>query len=49
MTFMDDATAVIDRVGALPIGIVLGLAAADWADDRERDTFLDLLTRGGAQ
>lgn len=49
MTFIDDATAVIDRVGALPIGIVLGLAATDWPDDRQRDTFLDLLTRGGEQ
>ncbi len=49
MTFIDNATAAIDRVGSLPIGIVLGLATADWKDDRERDSFLDALTRGGEQ
>ncbi len=43
--FVDNVDAVVSRIGTSDVGLVWGLSSVNWADDAERDTFLDSITK----
>ena len=43
-SFVNNLDAVVQRLGAENVGVVWGLANVDWANDIERDDFLDYIS-----
>ena len=46
MTFIDNVSAAVDRLGTTPVGIVLGIGVTDFPDSAARDGFLDTVVAG---
>lgn len=46
MTFIENVSAAVDKLGPENPGIVIGLGKVDWPNDQARDLFLDTMTRG---
>jgi hypothetical protein len=44
-SFIQNVDAVVKAVGASNVGLVWGLANMNWADEKERDTFLAEITQ----
>jgi hypothetical protein len=42
--FVDNVDAIVSKLGTSNVGIVWGLANINWANDVERDDFIDMLT-----
>lgn len=46
-SFIEDVSAIVDRIGVRWPGVVYGLAQVQWASPEQRDEFLDALVKGG--
>lgn len=46
MTFIENVSAAVERIGHESVGIIMGLGRVDWPSDQARDQFLDSITRG---
>lgn len=42
--FVSDLAAAVDHLGVTPVGIVWGIAHANWESAEQRDEFLTLLS-----
>ena len=45
MSFIQNVSAAVDRLGPQSVGIIMGLGATDWPSDADRDAFLDTLVK----
>lgn len=41
--FVDNVDAIVNKIGTVNVGLVWGLANVNWANDAERDDFVDML------
>lgn len=49
-SFIEDVSAIVDRIGVRYPGVVLGLSQIQWESAEDRDAFLDaLVSDGGPQ
>ena len=44
-SFVEDASAAVRALGVAPVGIIWGIAHANWESAEQRDEFLSLLTQ----
>lgn len=43
-SFVDNVDAIVNRMGTRNVGLIWGLANVNWANDLERDDFIDEIT-----
>jgi hypothetical protein len=44
-SFIDNVDAVVSKLGTSNVGLVWGLANANWENDFERDSFIEMITQ----
>lgn len=43
-SFVENLDAIVSKIGTKNVGLVWGLANVNWANDVERDDFIDAIT-----
>ena len=42
--FVDNVDAIVNRLGTEHVGIIWGLSQVPWDSEKDRETFLDMIT-----
>lgn len=49
MSFIENVSAAVDRLGVEPVGIIMGIGMTNWPSSTDRDMFLDALVKANTQ